>query len=354
MKHFKTLLACGLVILLIGLVGCRDEAATSFTGGYVYKTGGQLKVLPTVLTGDSVDAVAACSTLSGYDLSNLWAPLTPESGEMTMVYTNEAKDSVILTFTALLGDLCTLRGTLTGDTLTLSGTDTKSMQLTDGSQSLGGGFVTVSGEGRMYNNMLILDLRYEGAFNSTTMGRSTEMTIVDNRIQCVAQTFSYLGLDVYAYKTGGQVRLMPTVLTDSTVTAVDACSELCGYDLHDLWLPLKPESGALNITGPDTDGSVLTLSFNALLGDICTMRATQNDERLVLTGDNSKTMQLTDGEQSLGGGVVNVTGSGKRTDNQLLLDLDYTGTFTSTVTGRAVEMTILDSKVQCSATKNEK
>ena len=86
---------------------CRDEAATSVTGAYTFKTGGQVKVLPTVLAADSVDAVAACSALSGYDLTDLWAPLMPESGQMNLVYTNEAKDSVILTFTALMGDLCT-------------------------------------------------------------------------------------------------------------------------------------------------------------------------------------------------------------------------------------------------------
>jgi hypothetical protein len=64
-------------------------------------------------------------------------------------------------------------------------------------------------------------------------------------------------------------------------------------------------------------------------------------------------MQLTDGEQSLGGGIVAVTGSGKRTDDMLLLDFDYQGTFTTTITGRAVQMTIVDSKVQCNAKKNK-
>ena len=337
------------------LTGCADEAEPSFTGAYTYKTGGQLRVLPTALTADGVDAVAACSTLSGYDLANLWAPLTPESGEMTLIYTNEAQDSVILTFTALMGDLCTMTGTLAGDTLTLSGTDTKSMQLTDGNQSLGGGFVTVTGEGRMYDGSLILNLCYEGTLTSTAAGRSMEMTIMESRIQCVAQELSSrLDPLSYYYKTGGQVRLMPTVLTDSLMTAVDACSELCGYDLNDLWLALKPESGALNIVGTDADGEVLTLSFNALLGDICTLKAAVGGECIVLTDGNTKTMQLTDGDQSLGGGIVTVTGSGRRTDNLLLLDLDYRGTFTSSVTGRPIEMTIMESKVQCSATKNEK
>ena len=354
MKSFRTFLT---LLTLAGLVltGCRDNALTTFTGSYTYKTGGQLKVLPTVLTGDSVDAVAACSALSGYDLANLWAPLTPESGEMTMVYTNEAKDSVILTFTALMGDLCTLTGTLSGDTLTLSGKDTKSMQITDGNGSVGGGFVTVSGEGKLYDELLILNLSYEGAFTSTATGRSTEMTVVESRVQCVAQTLSpHLKPLTFYYKTGGQVRLMPTVLTDSLANAVDACSALSGFDLKDLWLALKPEAGALNIVGTDGDGEALTLSFNALLGDVCTLGATAYGENLVLTGNNTKSMQVTDGDQTLGGGIVTVSGSGKRTDGLLLLDLDYQGTFTSTATGRPIEMTILESKIQCNATRNEK
>ena len=352
MKPFRTL-CWALLLTCLTFFGCRDEASTSVTGAYTYKTGGQVKVLPTVLTVDSVDAVEACSALSGYDLNNLWAPLMPESGQMSMVYTNEAKDSVILTFTALLGDVCTLTGTLSGDTLTLSGGDIKSMQVTDGTASLGGGFVGVSGEGILYNGALILDLYYNGSITSGGAGRSTEMTITDSRIQCVAQTIPYLGLDVYAYKTGGQVKLMPTVLTDSVVNPVDACSELIGYDLHDLWLPLKPEAGALNIAGRDAEGNVLTLSFNALMGDVCTMKATVMGDEVVLANDNTKTMQLTDGEQSLGGGIVSVTGSGKRTDDLLLLDFDYHGTFTTSVTGRAIQMTIMESNVQCNAKKNK-
>ena len=352
MKPLRTF-CWALVLAALAFASCRDEAATSVTGAYTFKTGGQVKVLPTVLAADSVDAVAACSALSGYDLTDLWAPLMPESGQMNLVYTNEAKDSVILAFTALLGDLCTLTGKLSGDTLTLSGGDMKSMQVTDGTASLGGGFVNVSGGGILYNGALILDLYYDGSITSTTTGRSTEMTITDSRIQCVAQTFPYLGLDVYAYKTGGQVKLMPTVLTDSLVNAVDASSALIGYDLHDLWLPLKPEAGALNIAGTDAEGNLLTLSFNALLGDVCTLKATTIGDEVVLTNDNTKTMQLTDGEQSLGGGIVAVTGSGKRTDDMLLLDFDYQGTFTTTVTGHAVQMTIVDSKVQCNAKKNK-
>lgn len=332
------------------LAGCRDEATSPLTGSYVYKTAGQVRALPTVLTGDSVDAVAACSALSGYDLANLWAPLMPESGEMKVVYTGQAKDSVILTFTALLGDLCTLRGTFEGDTLTLEGTDRKSVQVTDGTGPAGGGFVTVGGTGRRYNGALILDLCYRGTLTTSVTGRPTEMTITDSRIQCVAQTLPSLGLNVYAYKTGGQVRLMPTVLADSTATAVDACSALCGYNLHDLWLPLKPESGALNIV--EAEGGALLLSFNALLGDAFTLAATAADGTLTLSDGGRKTMQLTDGQQSLGGGTVEVAGRGCRTDDLLLIDLDYRGTFVTTVTGSPVEMTILESRVQCSASRN--
>ena len=145
---------------------------------------------------------------------------------------------------------------------------------------------------------------------------------------------------------------MPTVLTDSTVTAVDACSALCGVSLNDLWLPLKPEAGSLNIV--ETEGGELMLSFNALMGDACTLTAKVKDNTLTLSGDGRKTMQLTDGEQSLGGGTVDVTGSGRRTEDLLLIDLDYRGTFISNLTGSPVEMTILESKVQCSASKNEK
>lgn len=332
------------------LTSCRDEASSLLTGAYVYKTAGQVRALPTVLTGDSVDAVAACSELSGYDLANLWAPLMPESGEMTVVYTGSAKDSVILTFSALMGDVCTLTGIFAGDTLTLAGTDLKSMQVTDGTGSMGGGFVTVSGTGRRYDGALIIDLRYEGSFTSSAMGRPTEMTITDSRIQCVAQTLSHLGLDAYAYKTGGQVKLMPTVLTDSTVTAVDACSALCGVSLSDLWLALKPESGSLSIV--EAEGGELMLSFNALMGDACTLTAKAVDNTLTLNAGGRKTMQLTDGEQSLGGGMVDVTGSGRRTDDLLLIDLDYRGTFITDITGTPIQMTILESKVQCSASRN--
>lgn len=333
------------------LTSCQKDDRASLTGGYTFKTGGQLKVLPTALAGNDVDAVAACSELSGYDLANLWVPLQPESGGLAIVYTNETKDSLVLVFSALLGDVCTLSGTLHGDTLTLSGDNVKSMQVTDGSASLGGGFVTVTGEGKSIDDNLLITLHYAGTFNSTVTGQPVEMTIMDSRISCVAQKTSVLG-DNYAYKTGGQIRLMPTVLTDSVVNAVEACSALCGYDLSDLWLPLKPESGAMNITS--SDANALTLSFDALLGDVCTLTAVGQGDEITLSGDNRKTMQLTDGENSLGGGIVSVTGGGSMDDGTLRLNLRYHGSFTSPVIGRPIEMTIMDSHIECIAKKNEK
>ena len=363
MKEMKVLrfISFAVVVGCLALTGCRDGAETPLTGAYTYKTGGKLKVLPSMLASGSVEAVEACSELTGYDLKNLWAPLMPESGELTLVYTNEARDSVIVTFTALLGDLCTLSGTVSGDSVMLTGI--KSMQLTDGSSSLGGalvtdtrsggmtggGFVTVTADGKLYENVLILNLSYDGTISTSAMGRTTEMTITDSRIQCVAQTISSERIHNYYYKTGGQVKLLPTVLTDSLVMAVDACSELCGIDLSDLWLALKPESGALTIAGTGNDGDLLTLSFNTLLGDVCTMKGTQNGDRLVLTDDNEKSFQLTDGEETIGGGITTVSGSGSLTDDLLLLDLNYRGTLLYEGLGRPLEFTITDSKVECHA-----
>ena len=40
------------------------------------------------------------------------------------------------------------------------------------------------------------------------------------------------------------------------------------------------------------------------------------------------------------------------TDDLLLIDLDYRGTFITDITGTPTQMTILESKVQCSASRN--
>lgn len=149
----------------------------------------------------------------------------------------------------------------------------------------------------------------------------------------------------YTYKTSGTVTLMASQLAGLDAATLSAY-RAAGINVDPVIVGLYPEQGQLHILD-NGDGSVV-LTFNDILGnaDVTTGRIT--GESLAIDGGDIKAARLTDGNEKIGAGMVVFTGTGKKYDDMLLIDLEYKGEFT--VNG--INMTVIGSDVNCVAQAN--
>jgi len=148
----------------------------------------------------------------------------------------------------------------------------------------------------------------------------------------------------YTYKTSGTVTLMPSALAGLDAATLAAYSA-AGVDVNPVSVGLTPEQGQMNIL---EDGDKMVVTFNNLLGNVDVAEASADGETLTIQGTPVKAVTLTDGETTLGSGIVSYTGGGKKIDDVLILDLTYTGV--CSVSG--VNMTVVASDVHCVAKSN--
>lgn len=148
----------------------------------------------------------------------------------------------------------------------------------------------------------------------------------------------------YTYKISGTVTLMASSLVglDAATLAAYAAA---GIDVNPVMVGLTPEQGQMNIL---QDGDKMVVTFNNLLGNVDVADALADGDKLTLQGSPVKAATLTDGEKTLGSGLVSYTGGGKKIDDILILDLEYSGLFS--VGG--VKMQVVASDVKCVAKKN--
>ena len=141
----------------------------------------------------------------------------------------------------------------------------------------------------------------------------------------------------YTYKTSGIVGLLPTQLIGT------------GLPVDTTWVALTPEQGQINIARKDADKSLMLVTWNDITGNACSTDAVLEGDELTLTlTPNTKTATLTDGKDTLGGGVVKYSGTATLYDNMLIFSLQYQGSFTISST----PMTIVGSKIECIAKAN--
>ncbi len=174
-------IAAALAVSAIILCGCAKDGSKTITGTYTYKTSGTVTLMAPQLAGLDAATLAAYKA-AGINTDPVMVALYPEQGQMHVIGDGDGK--VIITFNDILGNADVTAGTVNGSSLTLEEGHTKTAQLTDGEEKIGGGVVAVSGSGEKYEDMLILDMEYKGTFSIS----GTSMTVVASDVHCVAQS----------------------------------------------------------------------------------------------------------------------------------------------------------------------
>lgn len=151
----------------------------------------------------------------------------------------------------------------------------------------------------------------------------------------------------YSYKISGKVALLPTDYVNASAEEKQMM-EAMGITFTPVWVPLYPEQGQMHINVKDKDDNLAIITFNDIFGNVCSAEANIESDVVTIVNDAEKTAVLTDGSEKIGSGFVTWRGSGNRYGDQIIINLEYNGTMTLNDTG----MTIVESKVECVATKN--
>ena len=178
----KSIIKAATVLLLAANLfsSCSKDSSDSFAGTYTFKTSGTVTLMATALVGLD-DATLAAYKAAGVDVDPVTLGLYPEQGQLNVLKDDDG--SFVLTFNNILGNAEITSATLQDGTLTLCGTDTKAAQVTDGIDKIGAGIVAFSGTGRMLEDVLMLQMQYQGAFSV----KDVPMTVVSSDVKCVAK-----------------------------------------------------------------------------------------------------------------------------------------------------------------------
>ncbi|MGN0188359.1 MAG: hypothetical protein ACI395_02465 [Candidatus Cryptobacteroides sp.] len=173
------------VVILAALSSCQKEDIDYFAGTYNYKTSGSVALMPSDYLALNDEEKAALAQ-AGISYEPTWVALSPEQGQMHIVVDDADGGTVLLTFNSFLGNGSSAEASVTDDrSITINGAPEKSATLTDGSQTIGGGFVIFSGSGRRYDDVLRFTLKYEGVF----VVEDKNMTVVDSKVECLATRY---------------------------------------------------------------------------------------------------------------------------------------------------------------------
>lgn len=151
----------------------------------------------------------------------------------------------------------------------------------------------------------------------------------------------------YTYKTSGTVTLMASQLVGLDAATL-AAYKAAGISTDPVMIGLYPEQGQLHIMKKDGSDSEAVITFNDILGNADVAQGTINGSTLTLAEGLRKSAQLTDGSDKLGAGIVAYSGTGRKYDDTLIIDLVYQGVFK--VNG--IDMTVVSSDVHCVAQAN--
>lgn len=178
----NTIISIALMLSALLLGACSKDSSSSLTGSYTYKTSGTVTLMATQLAGLDAQTLAAYKA-AGINVDPVVVGLYPEQGQLHIIDTDGSDGEVLITFNDLLGNADVADGKVSGSTLSITGTPVKAAQLTDGKDKIGAGMVQYSGQGRKYDDMLVIDIDYQGAFSVNDI----PMTIISSDVHCVAQ-----------------------------------------------------------------------------------------------------------------------------------------------------------------------
>lgn len=180
MKRFLFIFA--LLAGALSFFSCTKDASEKMIGSYTYKTSGSVTLMAKALVGLDQTTLAAYKA-AGVNVDPVLVGLYPEQGQMHIVESGD-NGKAIITFNDLLGNADVTDAEVDGSTVTIAGTPVKAAQLTDGNGRIGAGMVVYTGKGTKYDDMLIIDLQYQGEFTVNDV----PMVVVASDVHCVAQS----------------------------------------------------------------------------------------------------------------------------------------------------------------------
>ena len=147
-RRYLSLLA---ILAILTLTSCHKSGVRLFEGDYSFKTSGEISIS---VEGqiDSTD-INIPATL---DIS-----LANEVGQLNICSSEKKNDNVVVVLNYLNGDVVVTSGTCNGNTIELS-TFQRNVLPVSVSSLLSNFSILVSGNGQMYDDMIIFDMTYKG------------------------------------------------------------------------------------------------------------------------------------------------------------------------------------------------
>ena len=176
MKTYIKTVALGLSFALIALTSCEKEGVEMYEGFYSYKLSGTVTV--DKLLNESVD-IPDTEPTEPAEPVEATLPLISESGQMNVL--KKGADSLIITMNAIGGDVLVIDACVKGNDLEIS-EFSRVVKVEDGSRTVSLN-CTVSGSGKKYDDVIIMDLGYLGQGSSTLY----DYSIKSSSVKCVAK-----------------------------------------------------------------------------------------------------------------------------------------------------------------------
>ena len=176
MKTYIKTVALGLSFALIALASCEKEGVEMYEGFYSYKLSGTVTV--DKLLNESVD-IPDTEPTEPAEPVEATLPLISESGQMNVL--KKGADSLIITMNAIGGDVLVIDACVKGNDLEIS-EFSRVVKVEDGSRTVSLN-CTVSGSGKKYDDVIIMDLGYLGQGSSTLY----DYSIKSSSVKCVAK-----------------------------------------------------------------------------------------------------------------------------------------------------------------------
>ena len=176
MKKFGLKVALGLSLALVMFSSCEKEGAELYEGFYSYKLSGSVTVDKVLIETVDIPDTEPSEPAEPVEAT---LPLISESGQMNVL--KKGADSLVITMNAIGGDVLVIDACVTGNDLEIS-EFSRIVKVEDGNRTVSLN-CTVSGSGKKYDDVIIMDLGYLGQGSSTLY----DYSIKSSSVKCVAK-----------------------------------------------------------------------------------------------------------------------------------------------------------------------
>lgn len=167
-------------VCAISLASCSKEETDLWAGSYTYKTSGTVELVPVNYTELDEETLAKYHEL-GINTDPQPYILDTEQGQMHIIKDGDSR--YLVTFNDLFGNVSTAVATANGDALVIADGATKIIRATRSTLITANGEVSYKGDGRILEDTLIFDFKYEGNVNAL----GVDMLMTGSAVTCVAR-----------------------------------------------------------------------------------------------------------------------------------------------------------------------